>query len=203
MGRFPVRSRSGNQYLMLAYHCDTNAILVEPFQSRHDRHRIPAYNKLMGRLTARAHTVDHQVLDNEASAEYHRVITEDWNCSYQLVPPNVHRCNIAEQAIQTFKAHFLSILAGLPSAFPNYLRDMLIPQTELVLNLLRQSHIAPSISAWEAYNNAPFNFDATPIGPCGCPSSSTTNPTNACPGLFVDAKGSASAQLSNTTAASK
>eukprot|EP00804_Cyclotella_cryptica_P028661 CCRYP_008183-RA/>CCRYP_008183-RA protein AED:0.20 eAED:0.05 QI:0/0/0/0.66/1/1/6/0/1274 len=169
MGRFPVRSRSGNQYLMLAYHCDTNAILVEPFQSRHDRHRIPAYNKLMGRLTARTHTVDHQVLDNEASAEYRWVITEDWNCSYQLVPPNVHRRNIAECTIQTFKVHFLSILAGLPSAFPNYLWDMLIPQTKLTLNLLRQAHTAPAISAWEAYNNAPFNFDATPIGPCGCP----------------------------------
>ena len=40
MGRFPTRSRSGNQYIMLAYHCDTNAILVEAFQSRHDRHRM-------------------------------------------------------------------------------------------------------------------------------------------------------------------
>eukprot|EP00804_Cyclotella_cryptica_P023279 CCRYP_000441-RA/>CCRYP_000441-RA protein AED:0.42 eAED:0.42 QI:0/-1/0/1/-1/1/1/0/227 len=43
MGRFPIRSRSGNQYIMLAYHCDSNAILVEPFQSRHDRHRIAAH----------------------------------------------------------------------------------------------------------------------------------------------------------------
>ena len=80
----------------------------------------------------------------------------------------MHRRNIAERAIQTFKAHFLSILAGLPSAFPNYLWDMLIPQPELTLNLLRQSHIAPAMSAWEAYNNAPFNFDATPLGPAGC-----------------------------------
>ena len=176
MGRFPVRSRSGNQYLMLAYHCDTNAILVEPFQSRHDRHRIPAYNRIMHRLTTRAHTVDHQVLDNEASAEYRRVITDDWKCTYQLVPPNVHRRNIAERAIQTFKAHFLSILAGLPSTFPNYLWDTLLPQTELTLNLLRQSHSAPAISAWEAYNNSPFNFDATPIGPAGCPVIIHNNP---------------------------
>ena len=70
IGRFLVWSRSGNQYLMLAYHCDTNAILAEPFQSHHDRHHIPAYNNLMRRLTAQAHTIDHQVLDNEASAEY-------------------------------------------------------------------------------------------------------------------------------------
>eukprot|EP00804_Cyclotella_cryptica_P025742 CCRYP_002939-RA/>CCRYP_002939-RA protein AED:0.39 eAED:0.39 QI:0/-1/0/1/-1/1/1/0/222 len=42
MGHFPVRSRSGNQYIMLAYHCNSNTILIKPFQSCNDRHRIPA-----------------------------------------------------------------------------------------------------------------------------------------------------------------
>ena len=32
MGCLPVRSCSGNHYIMLAYHVDTNNILVEPFQ---------------------------------------------------------------------------------------------------------------------------------------------------------------------------
>ena len=113
--------------------------------------------------------MEHQVLDNECSAKYIRTITEDWKATYQLVPPDVHRRNLAERAIQTFKAHFLSILAGLSKAFPNYLWDKLLPQTELTLNLLRQATIAPDMSAWEFYNKAPFNFDATPIGPCGCP----------------------------------
>ena len=49
-GQFPVRSRSGNQYLMVAYHCNTNAILVEPFQTREDCHCIPAYTRIMTRL---------------------------------------------------------------------------------------------------------------------------------------------------------
>ena len=31
MGRFPVCSRSGNNFIMLSYHVDTNVILVEPF----------------------------------------------------------------------------------------------------------------------------------------------------------------------------
>ena len=30
-GRFPSKARSGNQYLMIAFHSDTNAILVAPF----------------------------------------------------------------------------------------------------------------------------------------------------------------------------
>ena len=42
MGRFPVRYCSVNHYIMLAYHADTNTILVEPFQSRQDRHPISA-----------------------------------------------------------------------------------------------------------------------------------------------------------------
>ena len=42
MGRFLVHSRSGNNFLMLSYHVDTNVILVEPFEYCHDRHRLAA-----------------------------------------------------------------------------------------------------------------------------------------------------------------
>ena len=46
-GRFPVHARSGNKYIMIAYHCDTNLILAEPFTSRKYKHRLLAYDKLM------------------------------------------------------------------------------------------------------------------------------------------------------------
>ena len=88
--RFPFRSHSGNQYLMVAYHCDTNAILIYPFQTQEDRHHIPAYTRIMIRLKTRGHVVDHQVLNNEASKEYCRNVTAIWKATYQLVPPNVH-----------------------------------------------------------------------------------------------------------------
>jgi hypothetical protein len=112
--------------------------------------------------------VEHQILDNEASKDYCHAITHDWKATYQLVPPDVHCANAAERAIRTFKAHFLSILAGIDTSFPNHRWDKLLPQTELTLNLLRQSTIAPSISAWESFNG-PLNYDATPLGPIGCP----------------------------------
>ena len=41
---------------------------------------------------------------------------------YQLVPSHIHRQNVAERAIQTFKAHFLSILAGVADDFPQWRR---------------------------------------------------------------------------------
>ena len=152
---------------MVVYHCNTNSILIEPFQTRKDRHRIPAYTRIMTRLKTQGHIINHQVLENEASKEYRRLVTDIWTSTYQLVPPDVHWRNITKRAIRTFKAHFLSILAGIPPSFPNYLWDKLLPQTKLSLNLLLQSTIALLLSAWEAFN-VPFNFDATPLGPIGC-----------------------------------
>ena len=78
----------------------------------------------------------------------------------------MHRRNVAERAIRTFKAHFLAILAGVASDFPRYLWDLLVPQAEMTLNFLRQSPLNKTISAWE-YFNGPFNYDATPLGPLG------------------------------------
>ena len=39
-GRFQIRSRSGNEYIMIAYHCDSNIILQDPFVNRKEKHRI-------------------------------------------------------------------------------------------------------------------------------------------------------------------
>ena len=44
----------------------------------------------------------HQILNNQASAEYKATI-EASGISYELVPPKEHQCNMAEKAIQTFK----------------------------------------------------------------------------------------------------
>ena len=118
----------------------------------------------MANLAKRGHGIDLQILNNDCSATYKLQIEEKWGAKFQLVPPDVHLHNIAERAIHTFKAHFLSILAGVSDAFPNFLWDCLLPQTELTLNLLRQSNIAPSVSAWDHYNGS-FNFNATPMGP--------------------------------------
>ena len=83
------------------------------------------------------------------------------------MPPNTHWRNAAEHAICTFKAHFLSILAGFAPSFPRNLWDLLLPQTELTLTLLRQATLNPTRSTW-SYFQEPFNYDATPIGPLGC-----------------------------------
>ena len=59
---------------MISYHCDTNTILYGTFANRKDKHRIAAYNSIMTHLAKRGHTVNINVLDNEVSAEYVRII---------------------------------------------------------------------------------------------------------------------------------
>ena len=152
---------------MMADNCNANIILAEPFMSRKDKHPHLAYDNLLQILLGHKLTVDLQIFDNEASAEYKRFIKIKWNANYQLVPPNKHQINAYKRAICMFKAHFLAILAGVAQDFPRNLWDLLLPQTELTLNFLRKATLDPSISAW-SYFHGSFNCDATPIGPLSC-----------------------------------
>ena len=106
-GRFPVRARSRNQYIMIGYH-SSNLILAQPFSSRKDKHRIAAYNAMIERLTAKGLNANLQVMDNEASKDFKKNMVNKWKVEYQLVPPDMHRRNAAERTIRTFKAHFLA-----------------------------------------------------------------------------------------------
>ncbi len=146
-GRFLIRARSGNQYVMIAYHTGGNLILQQAFPRKVDKHRIPVFNNIMTCLTAQGLSVNLNIRDNEASADFKRVITETWRAKFQLVPPDMHHRNKAEQMIHHFKNHFLSILAGVDAAFPPYLWDLLLPQAELTINLLRQATANSKISA--------------------------------------------------------
>ena len=152
MGRFTIRSHSGNHYIMLAYHCKSNTILVETFQSKKDLHHISAYKSIMLYLQQRGHRVELQVLTNKASQEYRCVISEEWKCDYQLVLPNVHQSSAAERAIRTFKEHFLALLADIDPDFTKYLWEKLPPQTDLTLDLLRQATLSLQLSDWEYFN---------------------------------------------------
>ena len=86
------------------------------------------------------------ILDNEASNEYIEEIKKEFKM--EMVPPDTHRRNIAERAIQTFKNHFIPILAGVDPRFPMSLWTKLVPQAVLTLNLVRPSNVCPNVSAY-------------------------------------------------------
>ena len=105
------------------------------------------------------------ILDNEASAAFKNAIKV--NCTLQHVSPDTHRCNLAECAIRAFKNHYLAILAGVDKNFVIYLWDRLAPQAVLMLNLLRQAHATPAMSAYESINGK-FDYNSLPLVLLGC-----------------------------------
>jgi hypothetical protein len=85
----------------------------------------------------------------------------------ELVPPGCHRHNAAEVAIRNFKAHFLSVLAGVADNFPPNFWDWLLPQTEIRINLIQQSNTTPNILAY-THLSRPFYYNKMPLAPMGC-----------------------------------
>jgi hypothetical protein len=166
-GQFPTRSQAGNKYLMVMVDIDSSGILVEPIKNRSDVELTRAYELLLARLRKSGVVPRKHVLDNEVSTAMKDLIKNKYHMDYELVPPGCHRRNAAEVAIRNFKAHFLSILAGVSDDFPLRLWDKLLPQAEITINLLRQSNATPSISAY-AHLNGPFDYNKMPLAPMGC-----------------------------------
>ena len=165
-GHFPKQSLKGNQYIMVLCEVDSNAILVEPMKNRSADEMIRAFQHLIDRLKGCGARPKHLILDNEISAAFKSVVGTN-EMTYQLVPPNDHRRNIAERAIQTFKAHFISILCGTDDNFPIGLWCSLLPQAEMTLNMARKSTLIPNVLAY-AHLFGQHDYNAHPLAPLGC-----------------------------------
>ena len=81
---------------MFAYH-SSDFILIEPFSSKKDKNQLAAYNSIMQWLKEKYLFVDLHILDNECSKEYQANIQNRWKIQFQIVPPDMHRWNAAEQ----------------------------------------------------------------------------------------------------------
>eukprot|EP00804_Cyclotella_cryptica_P009373 CCRYP_018077-RA/>CCRYP_018077-RA protein AED:0.09 eAED:0.09 QI:0/0/0/1/1/1/2/0/1069 len=160
MGKFPHLSSRGHRYQMILYHTDSNSIWVEPTKNRMEGELILARTRALSHMRACGLSPKRQVLDNEASATYKQAIL-DSGMTYQLVPPDDHRRNVAKKAIQTWKDHFVAVLSGTSDKFPLHLWCQLIPHMERQLNLLRQSNANPRISAY-AHLYGPHDYNASP-----------------------------------------
>ncbi len=135
-GQFPMRSQKGNKYIMVMVDIDSNAILVEPTKSCKDEEMICAYNALLLQLKRAGIVPKKHVLDNKVSDNMKNHICDTCKFDMELVPPGCHRRNAAKVAVRNFKAHFLSILAGVANNFSPSLWDRLLPQTEITINLI-------------------------------------------------------------------
>ena len=142
-----------------------NAILAKPMRNRTAGEMVRAYQAIMKRLKRANVKPTVHVLDNECSAEM-KVAIEGNSLMYQLVPPNDHRRNAAEKAVQIFKAHFVVVLCGTDASFPMQLWCQLIPHAECQLNMLRRSVQTPTISSF-SHLYGQHNYDAHPFAILG------------------------------------
>lgn len=164
-GRFPFRSSRGNSYIFVMYVYDANGILVQAVKDRKGSSLTAAWKQCQTRLTKHGHRTCLHILDNEISPELGAALDKE-QIAYQLAPPGMHRTIIAERAIRTYKNH---LLAGLATCHPNYpIRewDRILVQSELTLNLLRNSRINPKLSSW-AYLFGNHDFNKVPLLPPG------------------------------------
>ena len=86
-GHFPIRDRRGNQYILTAYHCESNTILVEPLNNKKSKDRIAAYNSMIHRLTSQGYKFNFQILNNNVRDKHKPVTKEDYNITYQPLTP--------------------------------------------------------------------------------------------------------------------
>ena len=164
-GRFPHCSSRGNQYILVGYHHDGNAILSTPLRKRTAAEITRGWTILNDKFASAGTEPKSYVIDNEANLLLKTAMIKR-NIKYQMVPPNCHRANAAERAIQTFKNHLKAGLASTDPDFPIQEWDRLLEQADLTLNLLRSSRCNPKLSAW-TYLFGEFDFNATPLAPPG------------------------------------
>jgi hypothetical protein len=165
-GRFPTMSMENNQYVFVAYDYTTNAILVRAIPNREATTIAKAFQDVFSYLETKGFKPKFNVLDNEASSAITNFLRSQ-DIKYQFVPPNEHRVNAAERAIQTFKNHFISGLCTTDRDFPFQLWDKLLPQAQDSLNMLRTSRIDPTKSAYEVLEGQ-HDFNRHPWAPPGC-----------------------------------
>jgi hypothetical protein len=122
---------------MVAIHLNEIYIFAEPMKNQTEAGMIKTNQKIEDRMIAVELGLKKYMLNNECSKAMKDCIKGN-SMKYELVPPGQHHLNQAERAIQTFKAHFITILAGVDDKLALSLWCHLLRPTELTLNLLCQ-----------------------------------------------------------------
>ena len=146
-GRFPVTSSKGNKYILVAYHCDSNTIRAEPLKTRSGLDLKSEYQKMHSLLNNRGLIPHLHILDNECPNVL-KTFMREVNEQFQLVPTHIHRRNSSEQAIRTFKKHFIAGLSSTHKEFPLHIWSRLIPHVIITLNLVQQYCMNPKLSGY-------------------------------------------------------
>ena len=92
---------------MVAYDYDSNIIYVKCLKSRKFSELLEAYRKVHKLIASRVFRSKLHFTDNEYVESFKNFMSMN-NEKFQLVLLNIHRRNVAEQEIQTFKSHIIA-----------------------------------------------------------------------------------------------
>lgn len=164
-GKFPITSSRGHKYIFVFYHFDTNSVHGIAIKIRNTADICKAWETVYDLLKAHGEAPNIHILDNECPESMKSMFREA-KVEYQLVPPHIHRCNAAERTIRTFKNHFVEGLYTCDPNFPSREWYRLLPQCDIILNLLRSVRRNPSLSTHAALLGN-FDFNRTSMVPLG------------------------------------
>ena len=85
-GRFPDRSQSGNQYVLVTYHEDSNYIHMELLPDRSAVSYVDAYRRILSFFRSHGVTIDIIRTDNETSSDLEQYMRTE-RVSREYVPP--------------------------------------------------------------------------------------------------------------------
>lgn len=163
-GPFPFPSIEGFKYLFVSVY--NGMIIIQAMENRTSATYEKTYQDLYETFNKYGHKPKFQRIDNEKSAQVLDFLNKQ-GVKIQLVPPDMHRANKAERAIQTVKRGFISMLVGSDIDCQYNLWAKGIPQLQIIINHLRPWHPDPTISAYEGFHRKKYNFVDQPIAPFG------------------------------------
>ncbi len=129
-GSFPITLQQGYWYIMVGFHLDANFIFCKLMKNQTEGKIITAYQKMVNRMKLSTLGLKHHRLDNKCLVVFKACIAKS-RMTQELVPLDCHHYNIAKQAIQMFKNHFVSILSRVDDRFPLSLWCHLVRPAEL------------------------------------------------------------------------
>ena len=101
-GCYPIKSARGNQYILICYDYDSNAILSEALQSISGACINKRVQNLLDTLITAGHNINLHIIDNEAyDIPKKNLLNQE--ISYQIVTLHTHLQNAVERFIQNFK----------------------------------------------------------------------------------------------------
>ena len=129
------------------YDYNSNAILSETIKNKQAATICDAFLKIHKVLKAIGSEPKVYIMNNKCSSDLKEDMKK-YEIDFQLDPPHIHRQNAAEQALRTYKNHFIS---GFSTTYPDLPTSewyQLLSQCVIILNLLRNSRVNPSLSSY-------------------------------------------------------